>query len=279
MTGLTAITAALAAAAGVWAAWDALAVLAAWRRGGALTRLIAPGGGARDATRAERRRLGIVAALTLAAAGMLVAGPVAAAVLATAGPIVGTRLPAWQRARRRRRLAVALPTVARALADALSGGHAIGGAFAAAARVPGPAGVEAGRIAAAIALGATPAAALTGRGDLAGLPAWDAIVTAILLTQEIGGDLAGLLRTVAGGAEAGARAEAQARASIAQARTTARLVAAAPLAAGAGLELLRPGTTVAVVTEPLPLLLAILGGAFALAGTAAIARLSRGLAG
>lgn len=272
-----AITAALAATAGVWAAWDALTVLSTWGRGGALTRLIAPGGGAREATRAERRRLGIVAALTLAAAGVLIAGPLAAPALAAAGPIIGTRLPAWQRARRRRALAAGLPTVARAIADALAGGHAIGGALAAAAEVPGPAGEEAGRIAAAIALGATPAAALTGRGDLAGLPLWDAVVTAILLTQEIGGDLAGLLRTVADGADAGRRAEAQARAAIAQARATARLVGLAPLAAGAGLELLRPGTITVVVASPLPLLLASLGGVLAIAGAIVIARLSRGL--
>lgn len=269
--------AALAGIAGVYALWDLLAVASARGGGGRVTRLVAPGAGARAATRTERRRIAIVAALTLAAGGYLLAGPVAALAVGAGGPALSVRILAWQRLRWRRRLDAGLPTAARAIADALAGGHAIGSALGAAADVPGPAGAEFGRAARSLALGASLEDTLAALGDRARLPTWDAIAAAILLAREIGGDLAALLRTVAEGAEAAARAEASARAAIAQARATARLVGAAPLACGAGLELVRPGTLAAIAGEPLPLLLVSAGAVLGLCGTVVIGRLARGL--
>ena len=64
-------------------------------------------------------------------------------------------------------------------------------------------------------------------------PAWDTLVAGILLQRDAGGDLAALLRELAGSLEAAARVEADARAATAQARFTARLVLGLPVGAAA----------------------------------------------
>src|SRR5204863_9275229 len=85
-------------------------------------------------TSAERRRLSILGAATLAAAGWLVAGVAAAVLLAAATPVALRAALAARRRRWRNGLADAAPTVARAMADARAGGHSIRGALAEAAR-------------------------------------------------------------------------------------------------------------------------------------------------
>ena len=85
-----------------------------------------------------------------------------------------------------------------------------------------------------------------------GAPAWDTIVAAILLQRDAGGDLAGLLRSIAAGLEEAARVEADARSATAQARFTAWLVAL--LAASARPcwpSWPRPGYVVALLRAPL----------------------------
>ena len=96
----------------------------------------------------------------------------------------------------------------------------------------------------------------------AGDPAYDTIVAAVLLQRDAGGDLAALLRASAGALEQGARARADARAATAQARFTAWLVAALPLAALGLAELASPGYLLDLLGEPIPALL--VGGALAL---------------
>ena len=140
--------AALAGAAGilgVLAAWDLIAAVetAAVTRGAA--HALAPlrrAAQGREPTAPERRRLAALAALSLLGAGWIVAGPVVGVALAAGGPwgalsLVRARRRRWREAVRR-----GAPLAARALADALAGGHSLRGALAAAPAdggVPGPA--------------------------------------------------------------------------------------------------------------------------------------------
>ena len=174
------------------------------------------------------------------------------AALGAAGP---PALLAVARARRRRYLAElqrGAPIAARALSDALAGGHAIRAAIGEAARgLPGAAGAELRATAAALALGEPTERALERLRRRAASPAWDTIVAAILLTREAGGDLAGLLRGCAQALEEATRLEAEARSATAQARFTGLLVMALPAGAAGLAELASPGYIASLARAPL----------------------------
>jgi len=269
---------ALAAGAGVAAVLalaDAVAVVQDGGLGRTAARALAPlRAASRPAavTDAERRRLGIVCGVTLAAGTWLVFGLLAALLSAVCGPWVATRVLRARRARWRARVQEGVPVLARALADALSGGHSLGGALAQAASgggVPGAAGVELRTLVGELELGRpTPVALEAWRRRLAA-PGTDVLVAAMLLQRESGGDLAGLLRELAGDLEEGRRATADARTATAQARLTARLVAGLPVVAAVLAELVSPGTTRALIAEPLPQIMAV--AALVLVGAALIA--------
>jgi tight adherence protein B len=276
------LLAALAAAAGVFGAWDALAVVERVRPVAALGQILAPlrlaGRAGRTPTTPERRRLAILGAGALLVAGWLLAGPLAGVVLGAAGPAaVGPVLAARQR-RWRRALADGVPGVARAVADALAGGHSVRGALEDVGRsgaVPGAAGLELRAAARRLALGAATDDVLNDLRRRAADPAWDTLVAAILLQRDAGGDLAALLRSVADAREHARRVEADARGLTAQARATARLVAGLPCVALALGELVAPGTLTALVTDPRSRLLLLAGlivGALALSAIGRIAR-------
>jgi tight adherence protein B len=275
-----ALMAALAAALGVLAAWELLAAAEGGRITRALGRAAAPlaraGRHGREPTAPERRRMALTAAAALAAAGWMVAGPLAAAVLACAGPWLAI---AAVRARRRRYLAAVqagAPAVARALADALAGGHSIRGAVAAAGGgVGGPAGAQLGAAARRLELGETTEAALEGLREAAGGGAYDAIVAAALLQRQAGGDLARLLRSLATTLEDSARLERDARAATAQARFTGTLVVSLPAGAALLAELADPGYLASLVRAPLTAWLAGCALVFQLAAVVAIRRLAR----
>jgi tight adherence protein B len=201
----------------------------------------------------ERRRLALVGAGALLAGGWLVAGPLAGVACAAGGPMGVGRLLRARRERWRADLARAAPGAARALADALAGGHAVRGALTVVAEggLPGAAGAELRAAARALALGARTEDVLERLRGRAGAPAWDTIVAAILLQRDAGGDLARLLRSIAGRLEEAARMEADARSATAQARFTAWLVALLPVGAAALAELADPGYVVALVRAPL----------------------------
>jgi len=264
-----ALLAAGAAGCGVLAAWEGILALEAARPGARLARLLRPalsaGRGGRPVTSPERRRLVTLAALSLVAGGWLVAGPVVGLLAAAAGPAAAGAL-LRVRARRWRAEAVAgAPAIARSMADALAGGHSVRGAVAEAARaggVEGAAGNELRRAAASLALGEHTDAALDALARRVADPAFDTIVAAVLLQREAGGDLAGLLRTVATSLEAGARVRAEARSATAQARFTALVVALLPAGAAGLAELAQPGYLASLIAEPLPAALA--GGALCL---------------
>jgi tight adherence protein B len=237
----------LAGALAVAGAWEALAAVeqAALARtiGRWTAPLLAARWEGRTPTTPERRRLALIGTGALLAGGWLVAGPLAGAACAAAGPAAVARIVRARRERWRADLARGASHAARALADALVGGHAVRGALAVAAEggVPGAAGRELAAAGRALALGARTEDVLEALRRRAADPAWDTIVAAILLQREAGGDLAGLLRSIASALEEAARMEADARSATAQARFTAWLVALLPVGVAVLAELARPG--------------------------------------
>lgn len=251
------VLAGLAAALAVAGAWEALAAVEQAALAGAMGRLLAPWRAARREGRAptipERRRLALVGTAALLAGGWLVAGPLAGLAAAAAAPLGVRALLRARRERWRADLARGAPAAARAMADALAGGHSIRGALAAAAGggVPGAAGGELRATARALALGERTDDVLEALRRRAGDPAWETIVAAILLQRDAGGDLARLLRSTAAGLEETARVQADARAATAQARFTAWLVALLPAGAAVLAELAQPGYLTSLLGQPL----------------------------
>jgi tight adherence protein B len=247
--------AAAAAVSGVLGAWDGLAAVERTRVAAALGRIVAPvvraGREGVAPTRPERRRLAVLAAAGLAAAGWMVAGAVAAVLAAVAGPVLAAGAVRARRRRFRVGLAASAPPVARALADALSAGHAVRGALAlAAGGTTGAAGHELSAAARALRLGAPTGAVLERLRQRAASPAWDSIVAAILLQRDAGGDLPALLRELAGALEAAARQDRDALAATAQARFTARIVLMLPIGAALLAELAHPGFVTGLLGNP-----------------------------
>ena len=248
----------LAGALAVAGAWEALAAIEQAAPARVIGRWLEPlGARAPRGPRADRRpsaggwRSSAPARCWPAAGWWPV--PFAGAACAAGGPLGVGRLVRARRERWRAELARAAPAAARALADALAGGHAVRGALAVAAEggVPGAAGAELRAAARALALGARTEDVLERLRARAGAPAWDTIVAAILLQRDAGGDLAGLLRSIAGGLEEAARVEADARSATAQARFTAWLVALLPVGAAVLAELADPGYVAALLRAPL----------------------------
>ena len=284
---LAALLAAAAAGCGVLAAWNGLAAVEGSRLLGAAVRTLAPLralGRARPATPPERRRLGALLAVCLLGCGGVLAGPIPGLALATAGPWAAAALARSRRRRHRAELGAGAPAVARALADALAGGHSIRGAIAAAAGgagVPGPAGAELRAATAALALGERTDAVLerlrertTGAPGAAGR-GFELVVAAILLQHRAGGDLARLLRDAATAIEEALRLERDARAATAQARFTGLLVAVLPLAAAGLAELASPGYLASLLRSPISAWLAGCAAALSLGGLLLVARLAR----
>jgi tight adherence protein B len=252
------LLAGLAGVCAVLAAWEAIAAAEQERLVRAAASWLAPAldvlRSGREPTSPERRRLVLVGALSLIAAGWLVAGPLAGLTLGMAAPWLARLTLRVRSARRRDAIANQAPAIARALADALAGGHSVRGALAAAARaggVPGPAGEELRAADAALELGERTDDVLRELARRAGRGPCDTLVAAVLLQRDAGGDLAGLLRSLATALETRARVVAEARSATAQARFTATLVTGLPIAGLALGELAQPGFVAALVGQPL----------------------------
>lgn len=286
----TAAVAGVAAACAAGAAWEAAGAadpVRLWRRLHAtLGPLRSAGRTGREPSAVERRRLAALLVAALLGGGWLVAGPLLGGGVALAGPWLVAQLVRARRRRWRRVLAAAAPGVARGMADALGGGHSVRGALQEVARVQaagegrgtgvaGPAGAELRAACDALALGEPTEGVLQRLQRRAASPAWDAMVAAILLQRDAGGDLAGLLRALAADLEAARRAEADARTATAQARFTAALVAVLPVGAAVLGELASPGAAAAVLSHPVGAVL--VAAALVLEGLAllAVTRLSR----
>ncbi|MTD43549.1 hypothetical protein GKE82_04335 [Conexibacter sp. W3-3-2] len=278
---LTVLCAAGAGALAVLALAELVGVVQAGGLGRLAARLTDPWRSAgRDGhvTDAERRRLGIVCGATIAAAAWLVLGIGPALVCAVAGPWTAGRLLRARRERWRIRAGEGVPLLARALADALAGGRSLRGAVLAAAQdgaVRGATGVEVRALARELELGRPTPVALEDWGARLRSPGTDVLVAAVLLQRESGGDLAGLLRDLAGDLEEGRRATADARTATAQARLTARLVAGLPVGAAALAELAAPGTITGMLAEPLSRLLAAGGVVLLVAALVVVGQLAR----
>jgi tight adherence protein B len=276
------LLAAIAATCAVGAAWEALLlaeharVPATLRR--SLARVLATGRGGREPTSPERARLAALGALALFAAGWIVAGPLAGVVVGAAGPAAAAALVRARRRRWRAALEEGAPAVARALADALTGGHSVRGAIVEAARgggVPGAAGAQLARCASELALGERTDATLQALARRTALPAYDTLVAAILLQREAGGDLADLLRGVARSLEESGRVAADARSATAQARFTAGVVTALPVGAAALAELAQPGYLMSLLGAPIPATLAGVAAVLQIAALILVRRLGR----
>jgi tight adherence protein B len=275
------VLAALAGALAVAGAWEALAAVEQAAMARALGRWAAPLRAARSDGRSptapERRRLALVGAGALLAGGWLVAGPLIGTLCAAAGPLGVRRLVRARRERWRADLARGAPDAARAVADALSGGHAVRGALGVAAEggVAGAAGRELSAAARALQLGARTEDVLERLRARAADPAWDTIVAAILLQRDTGGDLAALLRSIAARMEEAGRVEADARSATAQARFTAWLVALLPAGAAVLAELARPGYIGSLLRAPLAPWMLGAAGTCQLVAWVAIRRIAR----
>jgi tight adherence protein B len=268
-----------AAAAGTAGAWELLAAAEGTRASAALAHAVEPvaraGREGREPTAPERRRLKLLAAGALLAAGWLLGGPLLALLAATAGPALALAVVRARSLRYAASLRRGAPETARALADALGSGHSVRGAIAvAAAGVRGPAGHELGRATRALALGEPATAVLERLRRRAAGPAWDTLVAGILLQRDAGGDLAGLLRDLAASLEAAARADADARAATAQARFTARLVLGLPVGAALLAELASPGFAASLLAEPVPAALVAAAAGLQVLAVLAIRRLA-----
>lgn len=269
--------AAAAAAAGVW---ELLAAVERTRVAATLGHLLAPvvraGREGASPTAQERRRLAVLVAVALAAAGGLLGGFTLALLTGVAGPLLATALVATRRRRFRAALAQAAPAVARALADALSAGHSVRGALTVvAAGIPGAAGHELASAARALELGAPTEAVLERLRRRANAPAWDAIVAGVLLQRDAGGDLPALLRDLAAALEMAARQDRDALAATAQARFTARIVLVLPLGAAVLGELARPGLLAALLSNPISAILTCFALWLQVTALVSVARLSR----
>jgi tight adherence protein B len=271
----------VAGALAVAGAWETIAAVEQASIARAASAVVGPLRAARrqgrEPTPPERRRLALTGAATLLGAGWLLAGPVAGVAAATAGPWAMGRLLAARRARWRADVGRAAPAAARALADALAGGHAIRGAVAAAAHggLGGACAAELLAAERALALGERTEVVLERLRRRAADPRWDTIVAAVLLQREAGGDLARLLRTIAAAQEEAARVEADARGLTSQARFTAWLVALLPAGAAALAELAQPGYLLSLAREPLPATLLALAVVLQLVAGVLVRRIAR----
>lgn len=274
------LAAAVAGGAGVLGAWEGLGAADAAglpaRLAAALVPLRRAGSEGREPSALERRRLGLLAAGVLLAAGWILAGPLLGALLAALGPALAVQAIRMRRARWRTALAEDAPLVARALADAVGAGHSVRGALGEAARgLPGAAGAELRGAARELEVGARTEDVLERLRTRAGGEEWDTLAAAILLQREAGGDLPGLLRGLAEAQEEAVRLSRDARAATAQARFTGLLVCGLPLG-GAGLaQLASPGVIGTVLSKPLPATLTVLAVVLQVGSLVAIRRLGR----
>jgi tight adherence protein B len=222
----------------------------------------------------EQRRLAMLGSGAIAVVAVLVAGPGPLAVAAAAGPWSAGVLVAGRRERYRRAVERSVPDIASAVADAVSGGHSIRGALAAArGSLDGPCSVELARVAADLELGTSTADALAAMRGRLRSERVDSLAAALLSQQVSGGDVAALMRRLAASAADRDRVADEARAATTQARFTGLLVVALPAGAALFAELLQPGFVSRVVSAPASAAMLIAAGCLQLVGFALIRRL------
>jgi tight adherence protein B len=224
----------------------------------------------------EQRRLillgsGVIAAVTVMVTGL---GPLA--VGAAAGPWCVGAVIARRGDRYRRSVERAVPDVASAVADAISGGRSVRGALGAAAEsLEGPPAAELARVSVDLELGASTADALRAMRERVRSERVDSLATALLSQQVAGGDVAALMRRLAAASAERDRVDDEARAATTQARFTGLLVVALPAGAALFAELLQPGFISQVLAEPASAAMLVAAGGLQVLGFALIRRLGR----
>jgi tight adherence protein B len=229
-----------------------------------------------DPTRRQRRKLEAAFALGALPIGWATADPLIALALAGLAAWLASRSAGWRRERYLRRLDRGTAPAALAIADALSSGHSTRAGLAiAAGALEGPMGVELRRVAADLRVGMPTEAALERLRARVASRRVDLIVAAIRLQRRSGGNLAALLRDIAGAIEENSRLEGEASAASSQARFTSTIVLAMPVCLlGLG-ELADPGMVGRVGGSPLGIWLLGVALVFWLAGAALVRRLGR----
>jgi tight adherence protein B len=224
----------------------------------------------------EQRRLALLGSGALAALAVLLAGPGPLAIVAAAGPWGAGTLIARRRERYRRAVERSVPEMAAAIADAISGGHSVRGALAAApGSLDGPSSAELARLAADLELGSSTRDALAAMRGRLRSERIDSLATALLSQQVAGGDVAALMRRIAASAADRDRVADEARAATTQARFTGLLVVALPAGAALFAELLQPGFVSRVLSEPASAAMLVAAGGLQVLGFALIRRLGR----
>lgn len=218
-----------------------------------------------------------LASSALAAAAGLGTGGAAAAVVAVgavvAGPLVGWRL---LRRRGSDRYEAALPGAVDAVARALRSGASLRMAIAEAASVtPGPLGTELAWVAGTIDRGAGVVAALEAWAERRPTPGVRLVVSALCLGAETGGALARPVDGVASTLRQRLAARAEARALATQARASAAVLAAAPLAFTAVASLADTRTSTFLFRTPTGLLCLAAGLTLDALGALWMARVTR----
>jgi tight adherence protein B len=222
----------------------------------------------------EQRRLAMIGSAAIVGVATLIAGPGPLAVAAAAGPWSVGVLVAQRRERYRRAVERSVPDVASAIADAISAGHSIRGALAAAPRsLDGPSSAELARVAADLELGSSTADALAAMRARLGSERVDSLAAALLSQQVAGGDVAALMRRLAVAAADRDRVADEARAATTQARFTGLLVVALPAGAALFAELLQPGFVSRVLSEPASAVMLMAAAGLQVLGFALIRRL------
>jgi Flp pilus assembly protein TadB len=242
----------------------------------ALEALLRLGREGREPGALERRQLLACGALAAFCAGAFVAGPLAGAAVALAAPTAVGRALRARRLAYRRAVERDAPGVAVAVADALAGGHSLRGAMLeAAGALGGAGGAELRRVRAELHAGRPTEHALEGLRLRCPTPAIEAVVAAALVHRRSGGDLAGLLRGLAGAFEDQQRLTDDARVATAQARFTGLLVVVLPLGGALLAELASPGFAAGLARSPLTAWLVGLALALQAAAAVLIRRLGR----
>lgn len=224
----------------------------------------------------ERRRLGWIGGIAIAALMVLIAGPGPLTLAAAGGPWCVGALVGRRRERYRRSVERAIPEIAAAIADAISGGHSIRGALSSAGgSLEGAAAAELARVAADLELGSSTREALVGMRSRLRSERIDSLCVALLGQRLAGGDVAALMRRLSAAAAERDRVADEARAATAQARFTGLLVVALPAGAALFAELLEPGFISRVLSQPAPAALLVAAAGLQAAGFAVIRRLGR----
>jgi tight adherence protein B len=189
------------------------------------------------------RKINGCSCLAAAVCGYALLGSAGALLGAVAGAPAVSMLIRARRARYARRVDDGAADLARALASALAAGHSVRGALLAAGRtLPQPISGELTHVAVDLTLGLSIEDTLAGLRGRTASRRLESLAGAIELHRRSGGDLARLMRELDAAFRGRDAALRDARAATAQARFTALLVGAMPLAASVLAELASPGS-------------------------------------